>query len=40
MVGNVVKLLKDGGVHHADDEVQAAVVVGDDGKQRGLALPE
>lgn len=40
MVGNVVKLLKDGGVHHAYDKIKAAVAVWDDGKQRGLALPE
>ena len=40
MIGNIVKLLKNGRIHHADDEVQAAVVVGDNGEQRRLSLSE
>ena len=40
MIGNIVKLLKYGRIHHADDEVQAAVAVGNNGEDRRLSLSE
>lgn len=38
MVGNKIQLLKNARVHHADDEVQAAVAVRYNGKQCGFPL--
>lgn len=40
MVGQVVKLLEKLGVEHPHDEIEAAVVVGDHGKEGRLFLPD
>ena len=38
IVSGVIELLEKLGVEHADDEIEGAVIVGDDGKDGGLAL--
>lgn len=38
IVSGVIELLEKLGVEHADDEIEGAVIVGDDGEDGGLAL--